>query len=276
MLTVFRSFQPHPSLMARNVSLETVRALRLNQGLSASLQEVRETEALLWNHQGALGAAQSSTPQSTSALALSSQWASMVSSARMMHQTSQSRQQLMFAPPRFVTPSTHWQGRGAFVTPPVNQYLHHQQTFHRECARQYESVNRGTSAFTSPLHSIPQVLILSNVTCALPAVLSRTTDEVVLSKFQIFLRIRIERLLQGMKMCLVGFVDGTSQCSCTKLVSAVAIVRTYQSIGASREPSTFPRPPWDSTKRLKTCAPHICNVDYVPKCQSRSRRSLRN
>jgi hypothetical protein len=86
----------------------------------------------------------------------------------------------------------------------------------------------------------------------------------------------LKRLLQGTKMCLVGFEDGTSQCSCTKLVSAVAIVHTYQSIGASREPSTFPRPPWDSTKRLKTCAPHICNVDYVPKCQSRSRRSLRN
>jgi hypothetical protein len=179
--TVSREFQPHPSLMARSVSLEIMRLLRLDQDLSASLQEVRQNEAFLSNYHGALNAAQSSIHNSISPLALSHQWASMASPPLSQDET---RRQLMFAPlPSLVTPpaplaQSHWSmlGHGAFGTPQVNQYLHQQQTFHRECARQGESVMRGSSAFTSPS----------------PVVLSCSADEVILSKFQVFLRQHVE------------------------------------------------------------------------------------
>jgi hypothetical protein len=183
--------------MARNVSLETMRLLRLNQVLSASLQEVRGTEAFLSSHEGALGVSHSNMYNASSPLALSQQWAPMASPPSLQDETFR---QLMFAPlPCSVTapaPSTqsHWrmQGNGAFGTPPVNQYLHHQQAFHRECGRQDESTNLGSSGLTGPSHSIPQDLMLSNATGVLPAVLSRTSDEIILSKFQAFLRQHIE------------------------------------------------------------------------------------
>jgi hypothetical protein len=183
--------------MARNVSLETMRLLRMNQVLSASLQEVRQTEAFLSSHHGTLGVDHNNMYNSISPLALSHQWASMASPPSLQDETCR---QLMFATlPCSVTPpapltQSHWcmQGNGAFGTPSVDQYLHLQQAaFHRECAHQEESVHRGSSAFNVPSHSIPQDLV-SNATGVLPAVLSRSADEVILSKFQAFLRQHIE------------------------------------------------------------------------------------
>jgi hypothetical protein len=278
-LTVSREFQPHPSLLARNVSLETMRLLRLNQVLSASLQEVRGTEAFLSSHQGAMGVASNNMYNSISPLALSHQWASMVSPPRLQDETCR---QLMFATlPCSVTPlapltQSHWcmQGNGAFGTPSVDQYLHQQQTFHRECAHQEESVHRGSSAFTAPSHSIPQDSMLPNATGVLPAVLSRSADEVILSKFQAFLRQHIESFA-ATNEDVYSPIRGRNK---PVLLHQVGIrCRHCAHISANRRAKGsvyFPSTTMGFYQAAQTWPLCICNVDCVPKCPSRSRTSL--
>jgi hypothetical protein len=182
--------------MAREVSLEALRSLRLNLVRSHSLQQAREVASLM-----STPSAAQSWPN-VSSHALSYPRTTMMSSA-MEHSTPS-----MFAmssPSIFTHPTstadTLWlESHGAMAAPrrtanPVVQYLQ-QQTRQRTCTRHCESGggggSSGESGFESPALSISQDLVSSNDVCTLPAALSRSTDGVVLSKFQVFMRLHIE------------------------------------------------------------------------------------
>jgi hypothetical protein len=186
--------------MAREVSLEALRSLRLNLVLSHSLQQAREVASLM-----STPSAAQSWPNSSS-LSLSYPRTTMMSSA-MEHSTppmfAMSSPSLFTHPT--VTADTWLESHGAMAAPrrtanPVVQYLQ-QQTRQRTCTRHCESGggggsgsgSSGESGFESPAaRSISQDLVSSNDVCTLPAALSRSTDGVVLSKFQVFLRLHIE------------------------------------------------------------------------------------
>jgi hypothetical protein len=149
--------------MARDVSLDTLRSLRLNQVLSASLWQVGPVEAAALMSPRILGGTRS-VPN---------------------HVWSMERQGAMGA---------------AFsrsdMGSPIVQYLQQQQGLNRDSHRHCERNNRGFNGCTSSpplMHSNSQHLVPQpHVSSALPAALSCSTDGIVLSKFQVFLRGHIE------------------------------------------------------------------------------------
>jgi hypothetical protein len=215
-LIVSSEFQTPPSHMTREVSLDTMRLLRMNLFLSSSLQQAREAAAVI-SSQSVTGVAQGMTNH-LSPVASSHQWSSMASSPLA---TNNSTDRYNFAAkplPRVLTePSlchiqSRWIESQSFMRASrdgmngdpktVVQYLHlqhlqqqqqQQKQVRRGGARHCERGSHGVSGFTCPpTLSISQALVVSNPTFAqLPAVLSCSTDGVVLTEFQVFLRLHI-------------------------------------------------------------------------------------
>jgi hypothetical protein len=152
--------------MAREVSLDTMRSLRLNQVLSASLWQVGPVEAaaLMSSPRVVLGGTRS-VPS---------------------HDWSMERQGAIMGT---VFPRSHMES-------PIVQYLQQRQGLSRDSRSHCESNNRGFNGCTSSppsLYSNSQHLVPQpHVSYALPAALSCSTNGVLLSKFQIFLRQHIE------------------------------------------------------------------------------------
>jgi hypothetical protein len=73
-LTVNSAFQPHPSLMTREVSFDAMRLLRLNLVLSSSLRQAREAAAVISSQRVA-----PIMPNHIYPVASSNQWSSMAS-----------------------------------------------------------------------------------------------------------------------------------------------------------------------------------------------------
>jgi hypothetical protein len=194
--------------MTRQVSLDAMRLLRLNMALSASLQQARQDAAVISTQSVTMVAP--NKPNHVSPVASSNQWSSMASLSfatnnstnhcnwaaepmrRVLTQPTMGRVQA-----RWVENQSSMMASGAGITEnpvPVIQYLQQLQTLRREGARFDVSDSRGVNGFTSPPpSSIPQDLVASNATYVqLPAVLSCSMDEVLLTKFQVFLRMHIE------------------------------------------------------------------------------------
>jgi hypothetical protein len=205
--TDLNEFQPQPSLMARQVSLDAMRSLRLNLILSASLQQTRQA-AVVMSTPSTIGLAQR-IPNHTSSVGLVNQWSFMASSPLVMDSSTDGNWYLAPSPPSLWTPSTmgaptRWVERSSRDTGnPITQYLQQQQQqqLNREVARHYASGSNGLNDFARPPPlSISRDLVTSpHVSGAqqqqqqqLPAVLSCSTDGLVLTQFQVFLRGHIE------------------------------------------------------------------------------------
>jgi hypothetical protein len=101
---------------------------------------------------------------------------------------------------------------------------------------------------------------------ALPAALSCSTDAVIFSQFPVVLRQDMQAIAATNKEVSTR-IRGRHQ---PVLLHQVGIrcrhcAHTLSPINVAGEP--------DSIKRLKTCAPCICNAVHVPKCPIRSRRN---
>jgi hypothetical protein len=197
LLTVSSEFQTHPSLMARQVSLDAMRLLRLNVALSHSIQQARQAAAVM-STPSAFGVAQS-MPNHTSSVGSFNQWSFMASSPSVMLDPSTNRDSFAVPFPCAMTSpamgaQTRLESSSHHTKNPIIQYLQQQQVLNRDGARHYESGRHGMNVSTSPPPlSISQDLSSSHVVGThLPAVLSCSTDGIVLTKFQVFLRLHIE------------------------------------------------------------------------------------
>jgi hypothetical protein len=150
-------------------------------------QQVQQAEALMIAPD-ANGFAQS-MPFGTCALVSSNQWSGteIPSPSYMMNHS------LLSLPVQGME-SHGMRGDICISDSPIVQYLYQQKSLQRTCARQYHgNGRRGQSDFASPLRVISPELVAPHAMCALlPKVLSRSTDGVVLTKFQIFLRLHME------------------------------------------------------------------------------------
>jgi hypothetical protein len=177
--------------MAHDISLPAMQSLRLNlvqASASRMHQQVQQAEALMIAP-GASGFAQS-MPFGTFALASSNQWSGseIPSPSYMMNHS-------LLSLPVHGMESHGMRGDICISDSPIVQYLYQQKSLQRQCAHQYHHENgrRGQSDFTSPLHvTSPELVAPHAMYALLPAVLSRSTDGVVLTKFQIFLRLHME------------------------------------------------------------------------------------
>jgi hypothetical protein len=182
--------------MARQVSLDTMRSLRLNLLPSASLQQVTQAAAVM-STPSAFGVAQSMPNHTSASVGLVNQWSFLLSSPFVMDPTT-NRDSFAVPSPCAMTSSavgahTHWVESSTRNTGnPVIQYLQQQQqqALHGEGARRNESGRHGMIGLTSS--SIYQDMGSPPKTGTLPAVLSCSMDEVLLTKFQVFLRMHIE------------------------------------------------------------------------------------
>jgi hypothetical protein len=197
--------------MARQVSLDAMRSLRLNLILSASLQQTRQA-AVVMSTPSTMGVAQS-IPNHTSSVGSVNQWSFMASSPLVMDLSTDGNF-MAPSPPSLWTLSTtgaqaRWVERSMRDSGnPITQYLQQQQQLNlqqqlnREVARHYARGSNGPNDFARPppLSIISRDLATSpHVTGAqqqqqqqLPAVLSCSTDGLVLTQFQVFLRQHIE------------------------------------------------------------------------------------
>jgi hypothetical protein len=182
-----REFAPDPSLMAREISLEAMRSLRMNQVLATLLPRAGQATAFL-SSPVAFGLSQNMSRQ-VSTLA-SPQWSGMsaldLESIVPMHARRNDRYDFAVNHRPLRNLSELHNGTGSLA----NQYMHLQQALHREHAG-YNNYN-GSGGLTSPSLSISQELVLPAVTVTLPSVLSRSMDGTFLTKFQVFLRLHIE------------------------------------------------------------------------------------
>jgi hypothetical protein len=205
LLTVNSAFQPYPSLMTREVSFDAMRLLRLNLVLSSSLRQAREAAAVISSQRVA-----PIMPNHIYPVAASNQWSSMASFPFAMNNSTNHCNCAAEPFPRVLAQPTmgpvqaRWvenqssmmASRAGITENPVQvvQCLQQQQqTLRRDGTRHCERGSHGVSGFSCPSpRSIPQDLVVSNVTCAqLPAVLSCATDGIVLTAFQVVLRLHI-------------------------------------------------------------------------------------
>jgi hypothetical protein len=181
--TVSSDFQPRPSLLTRQVSWNTLQLLRMNAVISASLPQAaaRQATALESASPGAATrvVVAQSTPQSipnyTTLLASSNQWLSM---AAPRVDASPSMLPHMFA---MYSPCT---------MPQTTLAEQMQMPYQSHCA----NGNTGSGFIGLPTTNSPDSVSASSGTgsCKLPMVLSCCTDELLLTKFQVFLRMHIE------------------------------------------------------------------------------------
>jgi hypothetical protein len=181
--------------MDRQVSLDAMRLLRLNVALSASLQQARQAAAVM-STPSAIGVPRS-MPNHTSSVGSFNHWSFMASSSSTNRDSIATSSYSLWTPPVMGAQTRRVESSstvGALRNNgnPVIQYLQQQQALNRQGARQNKSIGMNVSTNPLPL-SVSQDLVSSHVTCAqLPAVLSCSMDEVLLTKFQVFLRLHIE------------------------------------------------------------------------------------
>jgi hypothetical protein len=185
--------------MARQVSLDAMRSLRLNLVLSASLQQVAQAAAVM-STPSVFGVAQSMPNHTFASVGSVNQWSFMASSPFAMD-PSTNRDSFAVPSPCAMTSSavgahTHWVESSSHNTGnPVLQYLQQQQqqALHGKGVRHKVSGRHGMIGLTSSsTPSISQDMGSPPQNGTLPAVLSCSMDEVVLTKFQVFLRLHIE------------------------------------------------------------------------------------
>jgi hypothetical protein len=185
--THLRDVQPDPSLMARQVSLEAMRSLRMNQVLSTLVPRAGAANAFM-STPIAFGLSHSMSNQ-LSLLASSNQWSPMntlaLESILPMHARTLDRNDDVGNH----RPVQNLPGVYDVAGSPAGQYIYWQQALLREHAGRN---GNGGSGFTSPTLSISQDLVLPHMTITLPSVLSRSMDGAFLTKFQVFLRLHIE------------------------------------------------------------------------------------
>jgi hypothetical protein len=185
--------------MARQVSLDAIRTLCLSLAQSVSSQQTRQAAAGMLTP--SLFGVTQSTPNQTSYVGSIHQWSFMASRELAMAQftnrtiVTASSPLSLWIPPAMNAQTRRVESSSFRNTGnPIMQYLHQQPALNRGGARRYESVSHGMSSLASPPPpSISQDMVSSpRITGTLPAVLSCSMNEMVLTQFQVFLRQHIE------------------------------------------------------------------------------------
>jgi hypothetical protein len=137
-------------------------------------------------------------------------------------------------------------------------------------SRDYSIPHERSSHGSSRSLCFAQAFVSSNLIGALPLKLSQSTDMVILSKFQVFLRLHIEAFAATDEDVSSRIRGRNKQ---IHLHQVGVRCRHCAHIPANQR---LPGAVYFPSSTSKTCARHICNADSAPKCPNRPRTCLRN